>query len=93
MPNNDNSIISKLQITKEVENNENLSQETETFPIGVYSENVIIKDNTKNFSLTQLYNHLKTFFNNGAFSWYGFSLPSNNTKIVDFYQIEEIDSD
>lgn len=98
MPNDDNnSVISKLRIIKKVNN----KKEEESFPIGVYSENVIISDSIQGsngesplnykFSLTQLYNYLKNFFNNGAFSWYGSVLPNNNVgQIIDFYQIEEI---
>ena len=79
MPN----IISKLQVTKK--NNNTYSKEF--IPIGAYSDNVIISDNNEKFSLTQLYNYLKNFFNNKMFSWYGYNLPNDSSKIIDFYQI------
>lgn len=89
MPN----IISKLRIIKEKEIDDTKIKEEETFPIGVYSENVIILDDEKVFSLAQLYNYLKNFFNNKIFSWYGSSLPTNNNdQIIDFYQIQEINN-
>lgn len=80
MPN----IISKLRVTK--------NKTEETFPIGVYSEDVIISDGDKKFSLAQLYDYLKNFFSNRIFSWYGSSLPRNNDQIIDFYQIQEINN-
>ena len=89
MPN----IISQLQVTKKNVNNNVTTYEKERIPIGVYSNNIIISDNdtTSNniFSLTQLYEYLKNFFNREIFSWYGYELPLNNEKIINFYQIED----
>ena len=89
MPN----IISQLEakkITKD-ENNNIVDETIESIPIGVYSDNVVISDTNTNkkFSLTQLYNYLKSFFSQTMFSWYGESLPAGNNSIVSFYQITE----
>lgn len=87
MPN----IISQLEakkITKD-ENNNIINETIESIPIGVYSDNVVISDTNKKFSLTQLYNYLKSFFSQTMFSWYGESLPAGNNSIVSFYQITE----
>lgn len=78
MPN----IISKLQVTKKDSN------EKEFIPIGAYSDNVIISDSNRKFSLTQLYDYLKTFFNKRMFSWYDYKLPDDSSKIIEFYQID-----
>lgn len=86
MPN----IISQLEAKKITKDGNNIIDETtESIPIGVYSDNVIISDTNKKFSLTQLYNYLKSFFSQTMFSWYGESLPVNNNSIVSFYQITE----
>lgn len=78
MPN----IISRLQVTKKDSN------EKEFIPIGAYSDNVIISDNNRKFSLTQLYDYLKTFFNKRMFLWYDYKLPDDSSKIIEFYQID-----
>lgn len=87
MPN----IISQLEAKKITKDGNNIiiDETIESIPIGVYSDNVIISDTNKKFSLTQLYNYLKSFFSQTMFSWYGKSLPANNDSIISFYQITE----
>lgn len=85
-----NNIISQLQVTKKIENNNVVTWVKELLPIGAYSNNIVISDGDKKISLTQLYNYLKNFFNSRVFSWYGTNLPTNNDEIINFYQIEEV---
>lgn len=85
------NIISKLQVTTTEKDNEGQNIR-EFIPIGAYSDYVIISDGNSKFSLTSLYNYLKSFFNNKMFSWYGYNIPINNDQIIDFYQIEENDN-
>jgi hypothetical protein len=63
-----NNIISQLQVTKKVENNNVVTLEKELLPIGANSNNIVIPDGNKKISLTQLYNYLKNFFNSKVFS-------------------------
>ncbi len=82
------NIISKIKATKVTEQN---TYESEIMDIGVNSDNVAILDSNNKFSLTQLYNYLKNFFNSQIFSWYGENTPPTSIRnnLIDFYQIEE----
>ena len=81
------NILSKLLVTKETKNdNQEIQYQQDEIPIGVNSNNVIISDSNDNFSLTQLYTYLKTFFNSKMFVWYGNNIPDND-NIIEYYQV------
>ena len=81
------NIISKVKATKVTGQD---TYESEIMDIGVNSDNVAISDSNNKFSLTQLYNYLKSFFNSQIFSWYGENIPNSiRNNLIDFYQIEE----
>lgn len=62
------------------------------FPLGTTFDKVYDTTN-KGFSLQQLANNLKNFFNRPGFMIYSTVTPNNNSNIVEFYKVSgETDS-
>lgn len=74
-----------------IENNQNVEKE-KNFSIGVPFDRVYDNDNN-NFSLLNLVQILKTFFNRQAFMLYSQKKPTNNSKTMEWYAITgDVDS-
>lgn len=68
-------------------------KENDKYDIGATFENVTYDyDNGKRFTLKDLYEYLKNFFNNSTFIKYSESVP-RDTRIKIWYDTKEIESE
>ena len=68
-------------ISKIYQNSEENNPNKKIYDIGAKFENVYVSDNN-GYTLAELYNYLKNFFNKGTFTMYSDTEPTNqNVKV------------